>query len=430
MRNDEPLIGSPSHSRVGCKRRQAVAGLAVVLLLVAVAVIVAATRSSSTPSPPIPLPTDPKERAVALMRLHVMWDGHNDLPHQYRVQADNQIDPPTLLDIRKNVSSLETDLPRIRQGHLKAQFWSVYVECEKQDKDAVRATIEQVDDVHRLTRLYNAELQLSLSAADAQVAVRNGKIASFIAIEGGHSIDSSLATLRMFYLLGVRVMGLTHNCNTPWADSCAQNATHDGLTQFGKQVVREMNRLGMLVDLSHAHEDTMHAVLDLNPASVVFTHSNARALCDHPRNVPDSVLDRLNKTDGVIMVNFVGPFINCNMDAKHPNATIEEVAEHIEYISRRIGSRYVGIGADFDGMAPLVVGLPDVSRYPDLVAELIRRGFTDDEVIGLMGGNILRVLKGAETFAASLVGLPPFQDIISNTDSEIVGNPCRTPSNQ
>lgn len=360
------------------------------------------------------------------MRMHVLWDGHNDLPWQYRKTADNQVDQPSLFDLRENMSVYtETDLPRLKIGNLKAQFWSVYVGCPKQDKDAVRATMEQVDTVHRMARRYNDSLQLCFDTTCVQPAFSSGKIASFIAIEGGHSIDSSLAALRMFFRQGVRVMGLTHNCNTPWADSCAANATHDGLTAFGKQVVREMNRLGMLVDLSHAHELTMHAVLDLNSGPVIFTHSNAQALCNHPRNVPDTVLDKLNRSDAVVMVNFVGPFINCNS----PNASIDDVVQHIAYISHRIGSKHVGIGADFDGGATLVEGLYDVSRYPELIAALIRKGFSDSEVIGFLGGNILRVLGVAEATAQRLAHLPPFQDIIPEDTPEIVDNPCRTPSN-
>ena len=355
---------------------------------------------------------DFKARAIQLHRSTPLIDGHNDYPWALR-----GIDPGRDLnkaEITKPVPSLMTDIPRLRQGGVGGQFWSVYTPGTMQGQEAVRVTLEQIDIVHRMTRKWGETFQMANTADDVDRAFKNGKIASMIGMEGGHSIDNSLPTLRMFYALGARYMTLTHNVNLRWADAGADKPVAGGLTRFGEEVVREMNRLGMLVDLSHVSADTMEDALRVTEAPVIFSHSSARAICNVPRNVPDNILQLVAKNGGVVMVTFVPGFISqavADFDATPeaerkgltpPKATLSQVADHIDHIRKVAGIDHIGLGGDFDGITQVVEGLEDVSKYPDLTAELLKRGYKDDDIKKILGLNVLRVMRGAEKVAASL----------------------------
>ena len=373
-------------------------------------------------------------RAKALHGQAPLIDGHNDFPWALR-----GLDPGRDLakaDITKSVPALMTDIPRLRAGGLGGQFWSVYVPSTMAPADAVVATLEQIDIVHRMVKRWPETFELALTADDVERAFKRGRIASMIGIEGGHQIDSSLATLRMMYDLGARYMTLTHNNNPPWADAAADQAAHGGLTKFGEEVVREMNWLGMLVDLSHVSPGTMEDAIRVSQAPVIFSHSSARAVADVPRNVPDAILRQMPKNGGVVMVSFVPGFTSTDvatydrrasaqltlfrtqnprdeaavtmaMDAWRkanpgPRATVAQVADHIDHIRKVAGIDHIGLGGDFDGITEVVQGLEDVSTYPALTAELLKRGYSDDDVKKVIGLNVLRAWKQAERVSADL----------------------------
>ena len=380
-----------------------------------------------------PLPEDPLERAKALHAKSPLIDGHNDLPWQIRRKANRDM---WAMDIAEPQPDLHTDIPRLREGMVGAQFWSVYVPVSMQGKEATRATMEQIDIVYQMTARYPDTFQMAVTADEVETAFAAGRIASLIGIEGGHSIDSSMGALRMFYKLGVRYMTLTHSRNIPWADSATDTVGAGGLTEFGKEVIREMNRLGMLADLSHVSEATMRDVLDVSEAPVIFTHSSSFAMCNHVRNVPDDVLGRLAENGGVIMVTFVPGYISeetrlhgvrrneererlasmpgstdetvsdgiaaWNEANPAPPATLSQVADHIDHIRQVIGIDYIGIGGDFDGITTVVVGLEDVSTYPMLTAELVRRGYSDEDIMKILGRNVLRAMRDAEAVTGRL----------------------------
>ena len=307
-----------------------------------------------------------------------------------------------------------TDIPRLRQGGVGGQFWSVYTPSTMKGQEAVRVTLEQIDIVHRMTKRWPETFEMAYTAADVERSFKAGRIGSLIGMEGGHSIDDSLPTLRMFYALGARYMTLTHNGNLRWADAAADKPAVGGLSKFGEEVIREMNRLGMLVDLSHVSADTMEDALRVSEAPVIFSHSSAKAICNVPRNVPDNVLQLAAKNGGVVMVTFVPGFISqavADFDAKPeaerkgqapPKATLSQVADHIDHIRKVAGIDHIGLGGDFDGITQVVAGLEDVSKYPDLTAELLKRGYTDDDVKKILGLNVLRVMRQAEKVAAGL----------------------------
>jgi membrane dipeptidase len=334
------------------------------------------------------------------------------------------------------VPKLMTDIPRLRQGGVGGQFWSVYVPSSMQGKEAVRATLEQIDIVHRMARRWPETFELARTAADVERIFKNGRIASMIGMEGGHSVDSSLATLRMMHALGAGYMTLTHSLNVPWADSATDKPALGGLSTFGEEVVRELNWLGMLVDLSHVSPDTMEDALRVSEAPVIFSHSSARAICNVPRNVPDNILQRLPKNGGVVMVTFVPGFISQevadygpkvtaeqqslrsqfpNNEAyvtsalerwraqnPEPRATLQQVADHLDHIRKVAGIDHIGLGGDFDGISSVVQGLEDVSKYPGLTAELLRRGYTDQDIKKILGLNILRVMRQVERVSVDL----------------------------
>ncbi|WAL72067.1 dipeptidase [Kitasatospora sp. YST-16] len=374
------------------------------------------------------------DRARAVLRTTPVVDGHNDLPWAMRAQAGYDLDA---VDLTADQSHrLHTDLGRLRAGGVGAQFWSVYVPAELAGDDAVSATLEQIDFVRAMAARHPDHLRLALTADEVEAARAEGRIASLMGAEGGHSINSSLATLRALYELGVRYLTLTHNSNVPWADSATDEPVHGGLTAFGEEVVREMNRLGMLVDLSHVSADTMRDALRVSEAPVVFSHSSARAVCDHPRNVPDDVLAGLPANGGVVMATFVPKFVlpaaiewtlaaDANMRAKglhplettpeamavqrayeaeHPRpvATAATVADHLDHLREVAGVDHIGLGGDYDGTAFTPAGLEDVAGYPVLVAELLRRGWSEADLAKLTWHNAVRALRGAETVATRL----------------------------
>jgi membrane dipeptidase len=374
------------------------------------------------------------DRAQALHKQALLIDGHNDYPWALR-EHDPARDLDKL-DIRRPQPSIMTDIARLKAGGVGGQFWSVYVPVELQGQAAVTATLEQIDIVHRMVRKYPETFELALTADDVERIHKAGRIASLIGMEGGHSIDNSLADLRMFYRLGARYMTLTHSSNTPWADSSTDTPKNNGLSGFGEEVVREMNWLGMLVDLSHVSPDTMEDAIRVSQAPVIFSHSDARALNDHPRNVPDNVLQMLSKNGGVIMVTFVPGFASPKVNAWNklqtaeqdrlkaatpndpaavkagvdtwtsanpaPRATIADVADHIDHIRKVAGIDHIGIGSDFDGITQTVQDLDNVSAYPRLTAELLKRGYSDADVRKILGLNILRVMREAEKVSKRL----------------------------
>jgi len=395
--------------------------------------------------------TELATRIDKLLTAHPVIDGHNDLPWEIRdrYQSDfSKIDlsKDTLhltlpADVPADSAPLMTDIPRIKTGHLGGQFWSVWIPVTVTGTAAVQMTMEQIDLVKRMAQQYPDNFAMAYTADDVERDFKAGKVASLIGIEGGHQIGNSLAALRQLYDLGARYMTLTHSSNTDWADSATDNPKHHGLSPFGKTVVHEMNRVGMLVDLSHVSAETMRAALAVTQAPVMFSHSGARAIVDHPRDVPDDVLKLVAQNHGVVMVNFYPGYVsqaNASWDADEaaeqsrfnappfaglylgqperakaamdlwlkahpmPKVTISMVADHIEHIRNIAGVDSVGIGSDFDGIPGGPDGLDGVDKYPKLFEELARRGWSDKDLAKLADGNILRVLRAAEVVAKRL----------------------------
>lgn len=391
--------------------------------------------------------------ANAALEAAPVFDGHNDIPNQLRDRRANQINSFDFEDTTDTGEShsqgraLHTDLARLKEGKVGAQFWSVYVPSNPDEAEAVQEVIEQIDVTKRLIARYPEALRFATTADEVERAMANGRVASLLGMEGGHSIGSSLAVLRQLHALGARYMTLTHNGNTPWADAATDTPKHDGLSEFGKDVVREMNRLGMLVDLSHVSEATMIDALDVAKAPVIFSHSGARAINGHARNVPDSVLRRLPYNGGIVMVVALPRFINeelrqwgAQRDAEaarlkalwlgqpdkvaeglavwekahpEPKSTIAHMADHIDHIREVAGVESIGIGGDFDGMPSGPVGFEDVRGYPLLFAELARRGYSQAELEMISNRNILRVMRAAEAYAASVTDQPPIETLIN-----------------
>jgi membrane dipeptidase len=365
----------------------------------------------------------------ALLAEHPVVDGHNDLLWEAREQAGYDFDR---LDVGAGGTPTHTDLPRLVEGGVGGQFWSVYVPTRLPAGAAVTATLEQVDACHRMVERYADRLALATTADEVEAAWRGGRVASLLGAEGGHSIDCSLGVLRTLFDLGVRYLTLTHNDNTPWADSATDEPVVGGLSPFGVEVVREMNRLGMMVDLSHVAATTMRAALDATEAPVIFSHSSARAVTDHPRNVPDDVLGRLAGNGGLCMVTFVPSFVSSacaewdlefrrqcaerGLDHLEPSefadgykrhhpepvATLADVVAHCEHVREVAGIDHVGLGGDYDGTDRLPEGLEDVTGYPRLLAALADRGWSHDDLARLTSRNVLRVMRGVESVAADL----------------------------
>lgn len=340
-----------------------------------------------------------------------LFDGHNDLPWAIR-EFESAPHDVAAYDLRTRTPG-HTDIPRLREGMLGAQFWSVYIPADAVEEGAAKTQLEQIDIAKQIFARYPDVFEETLTPEAAVQAFEAGRIASVMGMEGGHAIENSLGALRAFFQLGARYMTLTHSANIDWADSCCEPPEHGGLTEFGREVVREMNRLGMLVDLSHVAPTTMHQALDVTEAPVIFSHSSARGVTDHPRNVPDDVLERLPANGGVVMITFVPAYINADVaeysrqnpeadPAAAPKATLDDVIAHIEHVRRVAGVDHVGIGSDFDGISSTPVGLEDVSTFPVLFAELSKRGWTEAELRKLAGDNVLRVWRQAEETAQRL----------------------------
>ncbi len=376
------------------------------------------------------------DQAIEILESVPLFDGHNDVPWQYRNRVGYKFSELDFYDTTHLDNPMHTDIPRLRDGRVGAQWWSVYVSANIPEDEAVKQTLEQIDFVHRLVEKYPDYFELALTADDVERIYSEGKIASLIGMEGGHSIANSLAVLRMMYDLGARYMTLTHSRTLDWADAAGDNPQHDGITEFGEEVVREMNRLGMLVDLSHTTPATMRDALRITQAPVMFSHSNARSLSGHPRNVPDDVLHLTRDNNGIVMVTFVETFTSeerrvffaersayqrkmeylypgqpdsisaymqkWDSENEAPKSTLEQVADHIDHIRDQIGVDHIGIGGDYDGISTLPLGLEDVSTYPDLFAELLARGYSADDLKKIAGLNMLRVMREAEEVSAKL----------------------------
>lgn len=337
------------------------------------------------------------ERAHRILATTPLVDGHNDLPWAIRNSEAGPHDVEAGEHDLRATTPFHTDIDRLRSGGVGAQFWSVYIPFDAVEYGAARMQLEQIDIALQIIEKYPEAFELALTASDVEYAFGKGKVASMLGMEGGHAIENSLGTLRAFYAMGVRYMSLTHNGTLDWADACCALPRHGGLSEFGREVVREMNRMGMLVDIAHTSPETMNDVLDIAEAPVIWSHASARALHDHPRNVPDQVLRRLPENGGVVMVTFVPQFLTSNDEA-----TIADVADHIEHIVEVAGIDYVGIGSDYDGIDSTPVGLEDVSTFPALVAELSRRGWSDEDLRKVVGENLLRAWREAETTARRL----------------------------
>ncbi|XP_004645081.1 dipeptidase 1 [Octodon degus] len=359
-----------------------------------------------------------RQKAETIMQTTPVIDGHNDLPWQLLKMFNNQLHTGADLN---TLAGTHTNIAKLRAGLVGAQFWSAYVPCDTQNKDAVKRTLEQIDVIHRMCQAYPETFMCVTSSTEIEQAFKEGKVASLVGVEGGHSIDSSLGVLRALYHLGMRYMTLTHSCNTPWADNWLVDTGEDeaesqGLSEFGKRVVREMNRLGVMIDLAHVSVATMKAALQVSSAPVIFSHSSAYHLCAHKRNVPDDVLQLVNATRSLVMVNFYSDYVSCSKQA-----TLSQVADHLDYIKKVAGAQAVGFGGDYDGVTRLPEGLEDVSKYPDLVAELLRRNWTEEEVKGVLAENLLRVFREVEQ-VKNLSRFPEEEPIPQN----MLGGSCRT----
>ncbi|MEN0066541.1 MAG: dipeptidase [Myxococcota bacterium] len=385
---------------------------------------------------------DLERRVERVLKKTPLIDGHNDVPWQVRSRADLSLDAlPLDADTSQLEPPMHTDWPRLREGQWGGVFWSVWVPTDLSGPEAVQTTLEQIDVVHRMVAKWPKTLQLATTADEIRRAHRRGRVASLVGIEGGHSMGDSLSALRMLYDAGARYMTLTHWRNTAWADAATDAPVHDGLTAFGEDVVRECNRLGLMVDLAHVSEATMADALDVSKAPVIFSHSGARGINPHPRNVPDAILDRLPKNGGIVMVDFLPSYVSTEVwehRAAHkgemarlevlylgdpegytaalaaweaanptPRSTLAQVADHIDYLKDRIGVDHIGIGTDFDGMRDQPDGLDDVSQVPNLFVELLRRGYSDADVAAIAGGNLLRVMKQVERQRARMKRVDP-----------------------
>lgn len=352
----------------------------------------------------LPAKGDGGERVVEVSELArevhfggMLFDGHNDLPWEIRSRGKSSFDE---LDIGKLQPSLHTDIPRLREGGVKAQFWSVYVPAETMDTgDSLLQTLHQIGIVKAMFKRYPETFEQALTADDVERVVRSGKIASMMGVEGGYSIEEDPANLERLYREGCRYMTLTHSRSLSWADSATDDSKAGGLTEFGREVIREMNRLGMLVDLSHVSVETMKQALEVSRAPVIFSHSSARAICDHPRNVPDEVLPLVRKNGGVILVNFFSAFVvpteRLKANAK-ARGTIHDVVDHIDHLVRKCGIDHVGIGSDFDGVPRLPEQLESVATYPRITQLLLDRGYDAAGIQKILGGNVMRVLRECE----------------------------------
>lgn len=428
-----------AESRIGTKNREHISvnrSLSNMNRTKLVSLIAAITLASQLSAQDAPSDRQPVKLTNAAREVHasaMLVDGHNDLPWAFREQGTPSF---SKLDIAKSQPKLHTDIPRLREGGVKAQFWSVYVPASTRLRgESLQVTLEQIEFVHQMVKHYPDVFELCLTTDDIERAIAKGKIASMIGMEGGHSIENSISVLRRLYDLGARYMTLTHSATLDWADSATDDAKHGGLTKFGEEIVLEMNRLGMLVDLSHVSDDTMRDVFRITKAPVIYSHSSARAIGNHPRNVPDDVLPLVRKNGGVIMVNFYSGFIapdaadrrrqrdqqklaweksgkseqevdelTAAWDKKNPlpRGSIHDVVDHIEHLIKNCGVDHVGIGSDYDGIGTVPVQLEDVSTFPLITQELLNRGHSAEDIRKIMGDNVMRVFRAAERVAKSM----------------------------
>ena len=407
-------------------------------------------------STPAAAQKSPEAVADAALKRAPVFDGHNDVPWALRARVDNVINGFDFVDTTDTAKpdatppriAMHTDLNRLRKGQVGAQFWSVYVPSNTNEPQAIQQTIEQIDVMRRLIARYPNDLSLAANSGELQAQMKAGKVAGMLGIEGGQSIGSSLAVLREMYGMGVRYMTLTHGRNVPWADSATDAPKHDGLTDFGRQVVREMNRIGMIVDLSHVSEATMKDALEVSKAPVMFSHSGVRAVNDHPRNVPDSVLPAVKANGGIVMIVFLPGFLDpavrahgldrtaleARLKAQYagdpaavaaalktwdaanpaPKTQIAKVADHIDHLRKMIGVDHIGLGGDYDGMDSAPVGMEDVAGYPALFTELARRGYSQADLEKIASRNMIRVLQAVEAYAASQKGQPPIETPVAS----------------
>ena len=374
--------------------------------------------------------------AKEILKNVPLFDGHNDTPWQYGSRADYDFTQLDFADMSDLENPLHTDIKRMREGMVGAQWWSIYTSPSTSESESVAHAIKLIDFVHRMAEYYPETFEVAYTTYDVERIFKDGKIASLMGLEGGHAIANSPAILRMFYELGIRYMTLTHGRTLDWADSATDEPKHGGLTELGEQIVLEMNRIGMLADLSHVTPDVMRQVASISEAPMFFSHSSARGLCDHPRNVPDDVLDLVGDSNGIVMVTFVETFISeerrqfyaerasyqRKVEYLHPGqpdkvsefmsqwdeaneppkSTLEQVADHIDYIRDRIGVDHIGIGSDYDGIPTLPTGLEDVSTLPHLFAELLARGYSDEDLRKIAGENMIRVMRDTEAVSASI----------------------------
>ncbi len=380
--------------------------------------------------PPSRKPVVLTDAAKAIHAEALVIDGHNDLPWQFREKASLDF---FALDISREQKKIHTDIPRLRKGNVGAQFWAAYVPTDTMKKGvSVKQTLEQIDVIHRMVKAYPDTFEFATTTADIERIRKAGKIASLIGVEGGHSIDNSLGVLRMYHTLGVRYMTLTHSSTLDWADSATDTPKNNGMSKFGEEVVAEMNRLGMMVDLSHVSADTMKHAIRVTKAPVIFSHSSARAVADHTRNVPDDVLKLMPKNGGVVMANFYSGFVvpeaarirkemfqaSREIEKKYPDekqqqeaireyqrahpiprGTIHDVIDHIDHMVKVAGIDHVGLGSDFDGIDTWPEQLEDVAAYPLITQELLNRGYTKEQILKILGGNLMRVMKAVEVAA-------------------------------
>jgi membrane dipeptidase len=394
---------------------------------------VALSLALATDPEPGRKPVELTDAALQIHREAILIDGHNDLPYQYRKRGDGSFEA---IDLRQPQKKLHTDIPRLRKGGVGGQFWSAYVEAEKlKGPDAVKATLEQIDVIHQLVRTYPDTFEMAGTVDDIVRIRKAGKIASLIGVEGGHSIDNSLSVLRLYHRLGVRYLTLTHSLTLDWADSATDDPKSNGLSPFGEQVVQEMNRLGMLVDISHVSPATMRHAIRVSKAPVIASHSSAFAIAQHPRNVADDVLQLIKEKDGVVMVNFYSGFVvpegaratqemfkvyrelkakykdekelqqaldQWRKEHPYPSGSVHHLVDHIDHIVKIASVDHVGLGSDYDGIQRTPAQLEDVSCYPYITQELLNRGYQKDDIVKILGGNLLRVMRKAEEVSRSL----------------------------
>jgi membrane dipeptidase len=381
------------------RRRSVLFGATVLLILITAGVVLSAADVTAQERKPVVL----SDRAARVHQAGVLFDGHNDLPWEMRKNGHASFNQ---YDIARPQPQAHTDIPRLRKGGVKAQFWSVYVPADtEQAGTSLLQTLQQIELVHNMIKHYPDVFELASTADDVERIARSGKIASMLGIEGGYSIENSLSNIQRLHGLGCRYMTLTHSRSLTWADSATDEPRCGGLSEFGTEVLLEMNRVGMLIDLSHVSADCMRKSLKVTKAPVIFSHSSALALNSHPRNVPDDVLKLMPSNGGVVMVNFYSKYVIPTVQLEADDTqrgSIHDVVDHIEHVIRTAGIDHVGLGSDFDGVPRLPTQLEDVSTYPLITQELLNRGHSETDIHKLLGGNILRVLRACETVSRSL----------------------------